>query len=116
MTKVEHIFFRKQIRGQQKFRAISKAQSDARIGDNDGFNQKDLFGILMNAKDPETGRRFTTKELVSQGGEIIFAGISLSSPKHQHRLHRSYSFRHHDNRDVEHNFLSTPLPQSLRQG
>ena len=74
-AKLDRMFFRRQIDGIKKFKAVSKEQSDARTAAEGGADEyRDIYAAMMKAKDPQNGRSFTGPELVSEGGQLIIAG------------------------------------------
>lgn len=77
--KLDQLFFRELVRGTYEFQALSKAQSDWRIAQGHDLKQKDLFSALMDARDPETGRKYSNEELVSEGGILIVAGTDTTA-------------------------------------
>ena len=80
--KLDWILLRKQLEGARQFKAISRAQSNARIiAEGDESEKNDIFAALMKSQDPETARTFSTAELVSEGGLLIIAGRSIAAPE-----------------------------------
>lgn len=61
------------------FEALSKEQSDWRASNSDKLAQKDLFAALLEARDPETGKRLTAEELVAEAGILIVAGTDTTA-------------------------------------
>lgn len=75
--KIDKIFFSELVRGTFEFQALSKAQSDWRRAAPQKYN--DLFAAILGAKDPETGKGFTTEELVAEAGLFIVAGSDTTA-------------------------------------
>ena len=72
---VDWSFLRKYIRGARRFNEVTKEISDERLRDGEkGLKFNDIVAILRNAKEPETGQRLTTPELVSEAGLLLVAG------------------------------------------
>ena len=66
----------------KRYEAFSKAQSDERMKTEP--KTRDAFSFLLEAKDPETGQKFTTDEMISEAGLLITAG-KLSQPREPER-------------------------------
>ena len=50
------------------YRALAVAETDPK--------RKDLFAILTEAKDPETGLGFNQEEIISESTTLVVAGLS----------------------------------------
>ena len=74
--KLDQLLFRKLVAEAHRFQALSKAQAEWRMGRDDNLDvtTKDIFSALQEAKDPETGRCYTEKELIAEAGLLIIAG------------------------------------------
>jgi cytochrome P450 len=59
--------------------AYSKAQAFERMKLGDDADRKDFFHYLLKAKDPETGKGFTTPELWGESNLLIIAGSDTTS-------------------------------------
>ena len=66
------LFFPALIRDNRQYQALSEAQSDWRMREK--AEQRDLFGALLDARDPETGKGLPHEELVAEAGLLIIAG------------------------------------------
>lgn len=76
---LDSIFLRKLMQGTHELKALSKDQSDWRISQGDTLPQRDLFGALLEAKDPETGQGLSTEDLVAEAGILIVAGTDTTT-------------------------------------
>lgn len=77
---LDQLVFRKLAQGTRRFQALSKSISDWRIaqGSSPGPT-RDLFSHLLDATDPETGRGYTTEELVAEAGILIVGGSGTTA-------------------------------------
>ncbi len=74
--------FKKLALHRQQYFAFGKKHVMARLGDlADAVesSKKDIFSLLLRAKDPETGEGFSTPELLMEGNTLIVAGSDTSS-------------------------------------
>jgi len=62
-----------------QYMAYSKAQAAERTKIGLDADRKDFFYYLLNAKDPETGKGFTTPELWGESNLLIIAGSDTTS-------------------------------------
>lgn len=62
-----------------QYMAYSKKQFGERMKIGHESDRKDFFYYLLNAKDSETGRGFTTPELLGESNLIIIAGSDTTS-------------------------------------
>lgn len=68
-------FLGRYLEGVRRFKEVTAVQSNARIAaEDDNVEHKDIFAALLKAKDPDTGRSFTTSEMVSEAGFLLIAG------------------------------------------
>ena len=61
------------------YKELSEDQSRWRIEHASEIKEPDLFGALLEARDPESGRGFTQEELISEAGLLIIAGSQTSA-------------------------------------
>lgn len=61
-------------KGLETYQAMSKRQSDARVALGRDSKIKDVYGFVLDAKDPSTGKPLTSSQLVSETGLLITAG------------------------------------------
>lgn len=58
-----------------RFQALSKEQSDWRAAQiSTDLEHPDVFAALMEARDPETGRKYSKADLIAEAGLPIIAG------------------------------------------
>ena len=74
--RLDKIFFRRLVKGIQRYQAFSKARLDERIRRASTDRKMDMFTSLLEATDPETGEGLTNAELVSESSLLIIAGES----------------------------------------
>ena len=74
---IDKIFFPSSTEGTYQYKQLSEEQSTGRLKHSSEIN--DLFGKLMAARDPETGKGFTEEELVAEAGLLIIAGSQTSA-------------------------------------
>ena len=73
--KLEAVFMRGMVRDTYQFEALSKDQWSWRAAQAPGsLKHSDFFASLLEARDPETGGRYSQAELVSEAGLLIIAG------------------------------------------
>ena len=77
--KLDKIFFSGATKGTYQYQALSQDQSEWRMEQGDKIKERDLFGSLLEARDPRTGRGFTREELISEAALLIIAGSSTSA-------------------------------------
>lgn len=77
--KIDKVFFRGATEGTYKYQELSADQSKWRMEHASEIKERDLFGSLLEARDPETGRGFTQEELISEAGLLIIAGSQTSA-------------------------------------
>ncbi|PPJ52050.1 hypothetical protein CBER1_09819 [Cercospora berteroae] len=77
---LDKLFFRKIAAGRARYMQYSKAQAAERMKMNSSeIDRKDFFYHLLKAKDPETGKGFTTPELWGESNLLIIAGSDTTS-------------------------------------
>lgn len=76
---LDKLFFRKIAAGRARYMQYSKAQAAERMKTGMDVDRKDFFYYLLKAKDPETGRGFTTPELWGESNLLIIAGSDTTS-------------------------------------
>lgn len=67
VLKLDALCFPKLVAGTHKFKALSEEQSDWRV-DQKALPHRDLFAALIDARDPETGLSYQTKDLIAEAG------------------------------------------------
>ena len=77
--KIDKLLFRGSTKGTYQYKTLSEDQSRWRMEHGADIKERDLFGTLMNARDPDTGRGFTQEELISEAGLLIIAGSQTSA-------------------------------------
>ncbi|KAF2017338.1 benzoate 4-monooxygenase cytochrome-like protein P450, partial [Aaosphaeria arxii CBS 175.79] len=77
--KIDRILFRKATEGTYKYQKVAAEQSDWRLQQAENIKDPDIFGSLMNTKDPETGRSLTREELIGEAGFLIIAGSDTTA-------------------------------------
>ncbi|RAL61285.1 hypothetical protein DID88_010364 [Monilinia fructigena] len=65
--------------GMKEFFALSKAQSDWRTSTGINTDHEDLFSTLIQAQDPETGKKLSQEQLISEAGLLIIAGMDTTA-------------------------------------
>ncbi len=73
------VLFRKIYNMRMKYMAYSKSQALERSKIGTDTDRKDFFYYLLNARDPETGRGFSTQELWGESNLLIIAGSDTTS-------------------------------------
>ena len=76
---VDKILFRKIAGMRQRYMQFSKAQAAERSKMGLDADRKDFFYYLLKAKDPETGKGFSTPELWGESNLLIIAGSDTTS-------------------------------------
>lgn len=76
---LDKVLFRKIAAGRARYMQYSKAQAGERMKMGLDVERKDFFYHLLNAKDPETGKGFTTPELWGESNLLIIAGSDTTS-------------------------------------
>ncbi|WPH01613.1 Hypothetical protein R9X50_00446100 [Acrodontium crateriforme] len=76
---LDKVLFRKIAAGRARYMEYSKAQAGERMKMGLDVERKDFFYHLLNAKDPETGKGFTTPELWGESNLLIIAGSDTTS-------------------------------------
>jgi cytochrome P450 len=75
MFRLDKLLFPKAIAARNLFiRFVGKLLRDTQK--NDRSKRKDLFAILTEAKDPETGLGFNQEEIISESTTLVVAGLS----------------------------------------
>lgn len=84
-------FLRKYVRGARVFNDTIKSQAADRLAAEENAEpSRDIFAILREAQDKETGVGFTIPEITSEAGLLTIAGMSLPQSLAQHlRVHLS---------------------------
>ncbi|KAG5947962.1 hypothetical protein E4U53_006355 [Claviceps sorghi] len=77
--KIDKILFPKLAAGRARYMAYSKAQLTERTRLGEEADRRDFFYYLLRARDPETGRGFTTPELWGESNLLIIAGSDTTS-------------------------------------
>lgn len=73
------VLFSKIYAQRMEYMAYSKAQAAERTKIGLDADRKDFFYYLLNARDPETGKGFTTPELWGESNLLIIAGSDTTS-------------------------------------
>ena len=74
MFRLDKVLFPKAIAARNLFiRFVGKLLKDTQK--NDRSKRKDLFAILTEAKDPETGLGFNQEEIISESTTLVVAGL-----------------------------------------
>lgn len=68
---LDKILFRKIAAGRERYMAYSKTQAIERTKVGSDTDRKDFFYYMLNAKDPETGKGFTTPELWGESNLLM---------------------------------------------
>jgi cytochrome P450 len=76
---VDKILFRKIAAMRARYMQFSKAQAAERTKMGLDVDRKDFFYYLLKAKDPETGKGFSTPELWGESNLLIIAGSDTTS-------------------------------------
>ena len=76
---VDKIIFRKIAGMRHRYMQFSKAQAAERTKMGMDVDRKDFFYYLLKAKDPETGKGFSTPELWGESNLLIIAGSDTTS-------------------------------------
>ena len=76
---IDKLLFRKIAGMRERYMQFSKAQAAERMKMGEDVDRKDFFYYLLRAKDPETGRGFTTPELWGESNLLIIAGSDTTS-------------------------------------
>jgi cytochrome P450 len=76
---LDKLLFHRIAAGRAKYLAYSKAQLTERTKLGDDTDRRDFFYHLLKAKDPETGKGFTTPELWGESNLLIIAGSDTTS-------------------------------------
>ena len=76
---VDKILFRKIAAMRARYMQFSKAQAAERTNMGLDVDRKDFFYYLLKAKDPETGKGFSTPELWGESNLLIIAGSDTTS-------------------------------------
>ena len=74
--KLEKIFYPQGARMRQRFLDLTKSLAESRA-DLPKDHKGDLFSLVVEAKDPETGKGFSLPELWSESKFLIVAGKSF---------------------------------------
>jgi cytochrome P450 len=76
---IDKILFRKIAAMRARYMQFSKAQAAERTKMGLDVDRKDFFYYLLKAKDPETGKGFSTPELWGESNLLIIAGSDTTS-------------------------------------
>ena len=76
---LDKILFRRISSGRERYMAYSKSQALERTKMGQDTDRRDFFYYLLNAKDPETGKGFSTPELWGESNLLIIAGSDTTS-------------------------------------
>ena len=76
---IDKILFRKIAAMRARYMQFSKAQAAERTKMGSDVDRKDFFYYLLKAKDPETGKGFSTPELWGESNLLIIAGSDTTS-------------------------------------
>ncbi|KAJ6035840.1 hypothetical protein N7540_000119 [Penicillium herquei] len=67
-------------RGVQQFFQLSEEQSSWRAAQApDSLQHQDLFGALLDARDPRSGQGYTPRDLIAEAGFLIIAGTDTTA-------------------------------------
>ena len=75
--KIDKILFPGSTKGTCQYKELGEDQAKWRLEHSSDIKDSDLFGALMEARDPETGKGFTYEELIAEAGLFIIAGSRL---------------------------------------
>ena len=75
---LDKLLFNDLIRGITTLKSLSKSISEWRVAQGDSLPERDLFAALLDVKDPETGRGFDLRELISEAALFIIAGTDTT--------------------------------------
>jgi len=76
---IDKILFRKLTQGTRDYEKFSKVQATEREKLGLDVKTRDVFSLLLEAKDPLTGEGFTIPELISESSLLIVAGSDTSA-------------------------------------
>ncbi|MCJ1266174.1 hypothetical protein MMC22_006056 [Lobaria immixta] len=76
---LDKILFPKIAAGRDRYMAFSRSQAAERMKTGLDTDRKDFFHYLLHAKDPDTGKGFTTSELRGESNLLIIAGSDTTS-------------------------------------
>jgi cytochrome P450 len=76
---IDKVLFRKITQLRERYMQFSKAQAAERTKMGLDVDRKDFFYYLLKAKDPETGKGFSTPELWGESNLLIIAGSDTTS-------------------------------------
>jgi cytochrome P450 len=76
---IDKLLFRKIAAMRARYMQFSKAQAAERTKMGGDSDRKDFFYYLLKAKDPETGKGFSTPELWGESNLLIIAGSDTTS-------------------------------------
>ena len=77
--KIDKLLFPASTKGTYEYKRLSEDLSKWRMMHGTEIKERDLFGALMKARDPDTGKGFTQEELISEAGLLIIAGSQTSA-------------------------------------
>ena len=78
--KLDKLFYPSMVKDAARFQALSNDQSDWRAARaSRTFKHSDLFAALMEACDPDTGRKYSQADLVAEAGLLIIAGSDTAA-------------------------------------
>lgn len=92
--KLGEIFLPKETQGRQRFLdttyqvtrdRVARAQKEGDGGEKKEAQKGDIFGHLIDAKDPETGQKMNIRELAGNAAVLVVGGESYSCP-HSHPI------------------------------
>lgn len=75
---LHHVLFRPLANGIQQLNLLTTEITKWRLKQGDTLAGTDLFSTLLEAKDPLSGREFTTAELISEAGLLVVAGTDTT--------------------------------------
>ncbi|KAL9617096.1 MAG: hypothetical protein Q9160_008086 [Pyrenula sp. 1 TL-2023] len=76
--RLHHVLFYPLALGIRQLKSLSTEITNWRIQQGDALAGKDLFLALLLAKDPLTGKGFSTEELISEAGLLIVGGTDTT--------------------------------------
>jgi cytochrome P450 len=77
---LDKIFFPTLTKGVQDFFRLSETQSSWRLAqDSASLPNRDLFAALLDARDPDTGKGYSERDLIAEAGILIIAGADTTA-------------------------------------
>jgi len=74
--KLENYFFSSAVKQGQRFLDLARSLAEQRMSEDKG-DQMDIFSLMVDARDPETGTGFSLPELWAESKFLIVAGQSI---------------------------------------